>query len=157
MPKQGANFIDTMTAGGRVVARQGRLAATLDNGAEFTSSIKSATLEQSGPVRAVVKIEGVHKGSTREWLPFTVRLYFYAGLEQVRLVHTIVFDGDDQKDFLRSLGVVFTVPMREQVHNRHVRFSGENDGLWAEPIQPLTGRRFLAPNAFADKVGLMVF
>jgi len=150
--KQGADFIDSMTVGGRVVARQGRLVCTLDNGSEFTSSIKSATLEQSGPVRAVVKIEGVHQGSAREWLPFTVRLYFYAGLEQVRLVHTIVFDGDDQKDFIRGLGLVFAVPMREQVHNRHVRFSGENDGLWAEPIQPLTGRRILAPTAFADQL-----
>jgi len=55
--KQGADFIDSMTVGGRVVARQGRLVCTLDNGSEFTSSIKSATLEQSGPVRAVVKKE----------------------------------------------------------------------------------------------------
>jgi len=152
VPKQGSNFIESMTVGARVVARQGRLVCVLDNGSEFTSSIKSATLEQSGPVRAVVKIEGVHQGSAREWLPFTVRLYFYAGIEQVRLVHTIVFDGDDQKDFIRGLGLVFSVPMREQVHNRHVRFSGENDGLWAEPVQPLTGRRFLTPTAFADQL-----
>lgn len=30
--------------------------------------------------------------------------------------------------------------MREQIHNRHVRFGGEQGGLWTEPIQPLTGR-----------------
>ena len=54
------------------------------------------------------------------------------------MVHTFVFDGDEQKDFIRGLGLVFAVPMREQVHNRHVRFSGEDDGLWAEPVQPLT-------------------
>jgi hypothetical protein len=103
-------------------------------------------VEQTGPVRATVKIEGVHKANsgTREWLPFTVRLYFYAGIEPVRLVHTIVFDGDDQKDFIRGLGLEFAVPMREQVHNRHVRFSGEGDGLWSEPVQPLTGRRILS-------------
>ena len=65
---------------------------------EFTSDIKKVTVEQTGPVRAVVKIEGMHKTDTaREWLPFTVRLYFYGGTEPVRLVHTIVFDGDDQE------------------------------------------------------------
>ena len=63
-------------------------------------------------MRAVVKIEGVHKAvqGTREWLPFTVRLYFYAGRSEVRLVHTIVFDGDHEKDFIRGLGVAFAVP-----------------------------------------------
>ena len=30
--------------------------------------------------------------------------------------------------------------MREQIHNRHVRFGGEEGGLWTEPVQPLTGR-----------------
>jgi len=131
---------------------------TLDDRSAFTSSIRKVTVEQTGPVRAVVKIEGVHKAETgaREWLPFTVRLYFYAGLEQVRLVHTIVFDGDDQKDFIRGLGVAFSVPMREQIHNRHVRFSGEGDGLWAEPIEPASGRPLVLPgsrgNAYPDQL-----
>lgn len=77
---------------------------------------------------------------------FVVRLYFYAGQESVRLVHTIVYDGDESRDFIRGLGVVFSVPMREQAHNRHVRFSGDGLGLWSEPIQPMIGRggRFVA-------------
>ena len=58
----------------------------------------------------------------------------------VRMVHTIFFDGDQEKDFIHGLGVTFAVPMREEIQNRHVRFSGENDGLWSEPIQPLIGR-----------------
>jgi hypothetical protein len=32
-------------------------------------------------------------------LPFVVRLYFYAGTAPVRMVHTIVFDGDHETDF----------------------------------------------------------
>ena len=30
--------------------------------------------------------------------------------------------------------------MREEIQNRHVRFSGTGEGLWSEPIQPLIGR-----------------
>jgi hypothetical protein len=37
------------------------------------------------------------------------------GDQPVRLVHTIVYDGDQNKDFIRGLGVVFDVPMREQI------------------------------------------
>jgi hypothetical protein len=150
LAKQGSGLVDSMTVEGRVVARNGRLLCRLDDGSEFTGSIRKVAVEQAGPVRAAVKIEGVHKANTsanaggREWLPFTVRLYFYAGIEQVRLVHTIVFDGDHEKDFIRGLGVAFAVPLREQLHNRHVRFSGEGDGLWSEPVEPLTGRRALA-------------
>ena len=159
VPKQGPAFIETMTIEGRVVARDGRLACTLEDRStagvlrfpEFTSDIKKVTVEQSGPVRAVVKIEGMHKNGTREWLPFTVRLYFYGGTEAVRLVHTIVFDGDQERDFIKGLGLAFAVPMREQVHNRHVRFAGEGDGLWSEPVQPATGRR---PRSVATGAGV---
>jgi hypothetical protein len=160
IPKSGSAFVGTLTIDGRVVARDGRLVCTLEDRStpgvlrfpEFTSEIRKADVEQSGPVRAVVKIEGVHKGGTREWLPFVVRLYFYAGTAPVRLVHTIVFDGDHEKDFIKGLGLVFAVPMREQVHNRHIRLSGEGDGIWSEPVQPLTGRRFLPGNPYADQL-----
>ncbi len=153
----GAHRIDKID--GREIARNGRLLCTLEDRSQlesnrsirhqdFVSAIKRATVEQSGAVRTVVKIEGVHKAvdGTREWLPFVVRLYFYAGQEDVRAVHTIVFDGDDQKDFISGLGLVFDVPLREQVHNRHVRFTGEGDGVWAESTQPVSGRRPLMVN-----------
>src|SRR5580704_3758579 len=159
IPKQGAAFIESITMGGHAVAGPARLICTLEGGATFTGNIQKVTVEQRGPIRATVKIEGVHKSDsgTREWLPFTVRLYFYAGLENVRLIHTFIFDGDEKKEFIRGLGVSFAVPMREQVHNRHVRFSGEGEGLWSEPVQPATGRRVLAlpaggGNAFVDQL-----
>jgi hypothetical protein len=151
--KTGSNGIDWLAVNGTTVAQAGQLVCILQNGPDgnpedsppprekFTSTVKKVTLEQSGPVRAVVKIEGLHKGaqSGREWLPFTVRLYFYAGETAVRLVHTIIFDGDQGKDFIRGLGVTFAVPMHEDVFNRHVRFTGEDGGLFAEPIQPGAG------------------
>ena len=169
----GSIFLDDVTvdsrrvAGGKLVASlEDRSAADTLHFPAFTSSIGKATLEQSGPVRAVVKIEGVHRADrataprpgarpvAREFLPFTLRLYFYAGSDAVRLIHSFVFDGDDKKDFIKSLGLSFSVPMREQIHNRHVRFSGAEDGLWAEPVQPATGRRLLpgSPTQYADQL-----
>jgi hypothetical protein len=162
IPRSGPYFLDALTLDGRVVAGKASLICTLKDGARFASAVRKVTVEQTGPVRAVVRIDGVHTDShkaesgAREWLPFVVRLYFYAGLEQVRLVHTIVFDGDEQKDFISGLGVTVSVPLREQLHNRHVRFSGEGDGLWSEPVEPLTGRRpLMVPgqfNVFADQL-----
>jgi hypothetical protein len=147
------NLVDTLTMEGRVVASNGQLTCILQQGPElepdriqpretFTSLVDKVTVEQTGPVRAVVKFEGRHKGTSsgRAWLPFRVRLYFYAGEAAIRVVHTMMFDGDQKEDFIQGIGVTFAVPMREEIQNRHVRFSGDGNGLWSEPVQPLVGR-----------------
>lgn len=148
IPKQGANLIDSLSIDGREIAKAGRLELIHQGGApadhlvtaprsRYVSQVKKVTLEQSGPVRAVVKLEGLHKAVNggREWLPFTVRLYFHAGEAPIRLVHTIAYDGDKEKDFIAGLGLAFDIPFREEVQNRHVRFANsENDGLFAEPV-----------------------
>lgn len=151
--RRGSALITELACGDRTVARNGRLVLVRQDRAEagaegvvhtenFTGEMGAVTVEQSGPVRAVVKVEGKHaNGAGRAWLPFTVRLYFYAGSEAVRVMHTIVFDGDEQKDFIRGLGVRFTMPLSDPLHDRHVRFVGEAGGLFAEAVRGLTGLR----------------
>lgn len=179
IPRNGTNLVDSIQIGGAEIARAGRLVGILQNGPvtypedappreKFSSVVKEVTVEQSGPVRAVVKFEGMHRTeSGREWLPFTVRLYFYTGETEVRMVHTIIYDGDQEKDFVRGLGLRFTVPLREEPQNRHVRFVGADGGLWAEPLQPgggsaeqeageaFTGRRGFSQNAIWDDFKLV--
>jgi hypothetical protein len=152
--KNGANLFDTLKIGGRVIARDARSELIAQTGPDldpaaprprqrYTSAITKVTLEQAGPVRAVVKLEGMHQaeggegGGGRRWLPFWVRLYFYQGVTPVRTVYSFMFDGNEKEDFIRGLGLKVTVPFAEEVQNRHVRFGGEGGGLWAEPVQPL--------------------
>ena len=149
---KGNVLIRKMAINGKTVSENGRLVCTLENRereaeqiiqyADYQSEVKEAVVEQSGAIRTVLKISGVHKSlkNGREILPFTIRLYFYAGQKNIRMVHTFVYDGDQKKDFVKALGICFDVPMRESLHNRHVRFSGENGGLWNESVKPLIGR-----------------
>ncbi|MBX2822573.1 MAG: hypothetical protein KTR29_22945, partial [Rhodothermaceae bacterium] len=147
--KEGDTVVKDISRGGVTIAHDGRLVCSLEDRSQpgikqekgFTGKIDSVTLEQSGPVRAVVKIEGRHANEDRTWLPFVVRLYFYAGSDAVRVIHTIVFDGDEYSDFISGLGLRFTVPMRGALHDRHVRFSGSEGGLFAESVRGLTGLR----------------
>jgi len=157
LARGGAALIRSITRDGREIARDGRLVCRRQDGPEaatakveaFTGEISAVTVEQSGPVRAVIKIEGKHALSTgsgsstgdRRWLPFVVRLYFHAGGDMVRLMHTILFDGDAAKDYISGLGVTFAVPLAGELHDRHVRFSGQDDGLFAEAVRGLTGLR----------------
>lgn len=140
IPKQGNCLIDSLLMYGEKMGGACHLVASLNDGSSFVSDIQNVVIERQGKASAVVKIMGVHKNETRKWLPFTVRLYFYAQSEQVKMVHSFVYDGEQTKDFIASLGIRFHIPMREQVYNRHVAFACDGQGVWSEPVQPLDGR-----------------
>jgi len=159
LPRRGQQLIRSISRDGREILRACSLVAQADDqpdasaGAvkqtQFHSEIEALSVEQSGPVRAVVKIDGRHRNQDpkdgRQWLPFSVRLYFYAGAESLRMMHTFIFDGDEHRDFLRGIGLRFEVPLRDAPHDRHVRFAGEDagqgHGLWAESVRNITGLR----------------
>lgn len=155
-------LLESLKVNGQETLTNGRLVVLLQDGPSvegegavsrtaYTSLIEKTTVEQRGPVRAVVKVEGKHvveKGYAagggvggRQVLPFVVRLYFYAGSPQVRMMHTFIYDLDETKDFLAGIGVKFDVPMRDAMYDRHVRFVGKEKGVWAEAVQGLTGLR----------------
>lgn len=151
--RHGAVCIDSIRRGGKDLLKAGRLIAIRQNAPleeadtdiklqTFESLIETAEIEHEGPVRAVIKITGKHsRPKGRQWLPFTLRLYFYAGADDVRVIHTFVFDGVETRDFIRGLGLRFDVPLADALHNRHVRFAGEHDGVFGEAVRGLTGLR----------------
>ncbi|GHH20927.1 Tat pathway signal sequence domain protein [Streptomyces lanatus] len=155
--KSGATLIKSVTRGSTEIARNGRLVLIRqpeiedeDQGAvkteRFEGAISGVTVEQEGPVRAVVRIDGKHRKGSRSWLPFSIRLYFYAGADSFRMVHTLTFDGTQEPgkasgDFIRGIGVRFTVPMRDQSYDRHIRIGGEGTGLLREAVKGITGLR----------------
>jgi hypothetical protein len=162
IPKSGKAILDSLYLGTTKTGDAVRLVASTQNRASggegdirftsFEGQISRASVERAGNVRAVVKLEGSLSGAGREWLPFVLRMYFYAHSEQIKMVYSFVFDGDQDKDFIHSLGLRFSVPMREDVYNRHIAFSCGNGGVWSEPVQPLDGRRELRHDAPTDGV-----
>ncbi|WP_028812642.1 hypothetical protein [Streptomyces flavidovirens] len=155
--KSGSALVRSVTRGATEIAKNGRLVllrqGEMEDGDQgnakyerFESAIAEAEVEQDGPVRAVVRIDGKHRRGNRAWLPFSVRLYFYAGAESFRMVHTITYDGAQEPgkasgDFIRGLGVRFTVPMRDEAYDRHIRIGGDGTGLLREAVKGVTGLR----------------
>ena len=109
----------------------------------FRSRVTAVEVEQRGPVRAVVRVEGRHRAVTgdREWLAFTLRFVIVAGAARVRVVHTFVWDGDTETDFMAGLGLRADVPLRAQPYDRHVRIAGTGGGFFTEAVQGITGLR----------------
>jgi hypothetical protein len=151
LPRSGASVIGSILRDGREHLRDGKLvllredrAGTADGAVtttSFESAIDKVTVENRGATRVCVKVEGKHAGAGRSWLPFTLRLYFYAGSDALRVIHTIVFDGDENKDFIRGIGLRFSTSLSDPLHDRHVRFVGESDGVFGEAVRGLTGLR----------------
>jgi hypothetical protein len=153
--RAGRWVIDSISRNGSILLREGRLvllrqdrpeagAEAMVHHEDFESRVDRVVIEQRGPIRAVVRIEGVHEGRTgRRWLPYTLRLYFYSQSDCVRVMHTIVFDGDESRDFIRGVGLRFATPLAPEVppHDRHVRFCGDASGVFCEAVRGLTGLR----------------
>ncbi|MFI6877841.1 Tat pathway signal sequence domain protein [Streptomyces sp. NPDC050400] len=153
----GSSLVKTVRRGSTEIAKNGRLVllrqGEIEDGDQgtakyerFESVIEETKVEQDGPVRAVVRVDGKHRKGNRSWLPFSIRFYFYAGAESFRMVHTITYDGTQEPgkasgDFIRGLGVRFTVPMRDAAYDRHIRIGGEDTGMIREAVKGITGLR----------------
>lgn len=158
IPRQGNALVDSMVIDGHRIAAAGYLLCSTQDQpyqGEGTASIHfrhyrslldSAVVERAGNVRTLVKLCGRYCDGQRRWLPFTVRLYFYRDSRDIRMVHTFTYDGEQDQDFIHSLGLRWEIPMTEQLYNRHVAFATQDGGVWAESIQPLSGRRILDGN-----------
>ncbi len=125
--KGSTNIIDSILRDNLKICCGAMLAGTLQNNpaepvtkrTEMTSVVENAEIERNGSERAVVKLTGKHRNADgRQWLPWTIRLYFYSASPDIRLTHSFVFDGDQDKDFINALGIRFDVPMSELPYNR---------------------------------------
>ncbi|GAB6939694.1 Tat pathway signal sequence domain protein [Isoptericola variabilis] len=154
--RSGPDVVRSVRVGGVEVARAGRLVSSRQDRPEpdhrgrreSVGVVHDVVVEQAGPVRAVVRVTGAHRDVDRAhedgapaWLPFTLRLVLAAGAPTFRLVHSFVWDGDPERDFLSSLGLRFDVPLRAAPYDRHVRLAGADGGLVREAVQGVTGLR----------------
>ena len=170
--KRASTLFDSLMIGNRKVAQDAKLVALTEDRSEqdaqgvirsreFVSQIKSVTVEQTGPLRAVVKIEGMHQESARmlgafgaatfdpgvrmpgqEWLPFVVRLYFYAGDRSIHIVSLVHFLTEmPGRISSRALAYRFRCPFRKSCRTAMCDFAGDPGGIWVQPVRLIPGYR----------------
>lgn len=104
----------------------------------YAGRVNSVTTEIVGPLETVFRFEGIHVSNTgNEKLPFIIRLFVRAGDSSLHFMHTFIYDGDENKDFLKGLGITFERSMIGEVYNRHVKFTGDH-GTFHEVLVGLT-------------------
>ncbi|KAF2186444.1 hypothetical protein K469DRAFT_706412 [Zopfia rhizophila CBS 207.26] len=116
----------------------------------FESNIQEVSVTEETAVRTVVTVRGKHQGGATEpwntdhdpWLPFVLRFYLYMESDAIHIIHTLIYDGNPDKDFVTGIGVRFEVPLGgEELYDRHIRLAGVDGGLLNEAVQGITGLR----------------
>lgn len=151
IPRQGRTVIRSLSRAGRETLTDAHLVLQVAGDPDvapavrqrYRGDVQRVVVEQRGPVRAVIALHGSHRleGGERLLLPFIVRIYAYAGADSLRIVHTLVFDGDAERDFISGLGLSFATPLEAPLHDRHVRFVGADGGVFREAVRGLSGLR----------------
>lgn len=73
---------------------------------------------RSGGCQAVFCFWGNHVIGERAKKPFVIRLYLGHGSRELRFVHTFLFDGIENRDFLKGMGIRTVMPMNGKLYNR---------------------------------------
>ncbi|MFT8672395.1 hypothetical protein [Acetobacter orientalis] len=108
----------------------------------YKGHVSEVLLEQSGPIRAVVKVSGAHHGQNgADYLPFVLRFYFYKNQPTFRVVHTLVHNVPPEQGTIRGIGLELSIPLNGHFYDRHIRFVTAQGGVFSESIQGLTGLR----------------
>lgn len=151
--KSGNILIPIISKSGKAIATGGTLTVLVQDHPDddferpitrqtLNGEILTVTVEQNGPLRSVIKITGHHVSQQLKLLPFIVRLHFFTGSDEIRILHTLIYDANENEHFIKGVGLSFDVPLNDELHNRHIRFiNSESDGVFGEAVRGLTGLR----------------
>ncbi len=89
-----------------------------------TGILHSAVMEDCGPYVWSFRLEGIHEiDRTGERLfPFVIRIRLYWNQDRIDIQHTFIYDGDENRDFLKGIGVAAECPLEGESFDRHIRF-----------------------------------
>lgn len=114
---------------------------------EYSSKILDCFVESNGELQTIIKFNGIHFNKYEDKIPFIIRMKIGYTSTKIDFTYTFIYDGDEEKDYLKGLGVTFEKPMKSQVYNRHIKM--ETDfGCFHETVVPLTSWR---PKISLDK------
>lgn len=156
--KSGNQIIKEMKTGNKLVCAGGELVCRMEERTktsgldtaiitEYKGHITDTVIEQSGPVRCVIRVKGSHVSienprdfARKKLIPFDVRFYLYAGSDSVKIMHTFVYNANPSTDFIKGLGIRFLVPQSGELYNRQVAFAGDT-GIFREMPKTLATSR----------------
>ncbi|MBE5876059.1 MAG: hypothetical protein E7290_04140 [Lachnospiraceae bacterium] len=156
------NLVDAVKIKGNTVLTDAKLVLELEEpmliegnkakvNREYLGQIEHITIEEKGPLQAILKYEGSHISATGERkMPFIIRMVIGMDCSDIKLTHTFLYDGDEEKDYLKGLGIRFQTPIKGELYNRHVKITNDY-GCFHEGLVPLISWRPRVPQGLYER------
>lgn len=118
---------------------------------EYKGVIEKVSVEETGKLKTIIRYDGIHVSEAGERrLPFIIRMEAGYNNPNLKFTHTFLYDGDENKDFLKGIGIRFEAPAAGEYYNRHVKFTGDH-GVFHETLVPLTSWHPRIPQAIYER------
>lgn len=162
IPKKGEDLVTSIISKGReratrirpvLLLEEPRLVEGMEAKLEksFAGEIEKVELEEQGNLRCILKYTGCHVNAKGERkLPFIIRMTVLLGQDHLQFMHTFLYDGDENKDFLKGIGITMNTPMEGISCNRHVKVTGDF-GVLHESVLPLISWRPKVPEGLYER------
>ncbi|MCR4902503.1 MAG: hypothetical protein K6A23_06575 [Butyrivibrio sp.] len=113
---------------------------------KYIGKTNKVDIKECGNIRCVVRIEGIHvsKTSGKENIPFVIYLEIYKDRPELRFSYTFLWDADENKDYLKALGVRCESDINGEFYNRHIKIKTDN-GFFHEAMAQLLSWRPRVP------------
>lgn len=100
--------------------------------------VQTVAIESPGPLECVVKYTGYYE-NREKLMPFIIRMYVGLNAADVRFDHTFIYNGVEERDFLKGMGLRFHAPLAGAAYNHHAKFVTDA-GVFHEPAVLMEAR-----------------
>lgn len=107
---------------------------------DYVGKVKEVTVEDVGSLQCTIRVDGVHQYKNKEIIPFILRFTFAYNEDYIKILHTFIYDGEPNVNYMKAIGITFDCPMDGELYNRHIKIAGEN-GNFHEALQLLVSWR----------------
>lgn len=116
----------------------------------YSGKIRKVEIEESGNLMCIVKYTGTHVNKENdEKIRYIIRMKVYMNSSEIKFVHSFIYDGEPEKDYLKGLGIVFDTRISGEMYNRHVKFETDN-GVFHESAVTLVSWRPRVPEGLYE-------
>lgn len=162
IPKGGVFLYEQLQEGEKVRSYRARPVLVLEepavvNGCQarlekkYAGQIQTVELEEWGDLQGIIKFTGCHKNAVgEEKLPFIIRMRINYNCGDIQFTHTFLYDGDEEKDYLKGLGITFEMPLGGAIYNRHIKVMGDY-GCFHESMVPLVSWQPKVPKSIYER------
>ena len=117
----------------------------------YYGEIGTVEVEDAGRVKTVIKITGTHKSKRGDtFLQYIIRFAVFHNEKQIKVIHTFLFDGNEETDFIKGVALILKRKMTGKLYNRRIKMTGDYGvmhecmqilNLWRPRLGPAIGKQ----------------